>query len=414
MILRAEDKLVDFKCSFGDLLCASYEQQANWAADATNWLAGVALGGQGFSPESSLWTAATGEAGQWLGMAIIVMAITFTVGIAGGSLMQRPDTIKRTLLATFASLPAFYFSYFFIGEGLKAIDDFSDGILARLTGAEGFGQMIESLFQAEASYGSGMALVAPPIGRMLVTIVIMAIAMLFIAVAMAFRDFVLMILIAFGPLAFALMPARGAKDEWFRRWLSAVAAMALARPLILGTVALVMAGFRDTETIWSSAGLSLAIGFVISAFMPVLAYGFFQWMGAGGGGDDIGQRAAGQSSQKTQQVISSVTRRIPKGGGGGRGAAPSAAPRQSANSNGSSKTPKGDGGGGKSAQSRPGEGPASTGRLEGGKPGKTGKPSTPSQGTREAPATPKPSSTPKPPPRPSERPAPQVPREPRR
>lgn len=411
MMFRAEDRIVDFKCSFGDILCASYEQQANWAADAINWLAGVALGGQGFSPESSLWTAATGEAGQWLGMSIIVMAITFCVGLAGGALMQRPDTIKRTLLATFASLPAFYFSYFFIGEGLKAIDDFSDGILARLTGAEGFGQMIEALFEAEASYGAGMALASPPIGRMLVTIVIMAIAMFFIAVAMAFRDFVLMILIAFGPLAFALMPARGANDEWFKRWLSAVAAMALARPLILGTVALVMAGFRDTGSIWSSAGLSLAIGFVISAFMPVLAYGFFQWMGAGGGGDDIGKRAADQSSQKTQQVISSMTRRIPKGGGGGRGAAPSAAPRQPVPSNGSSKTSNGEGGGGKQAQPRPGEGPASSGRLDG---GKSGKPSTPSQGTREAPTTPKPSSTPKSPPRPSERPAPQVPREPRR
>lgn len=413
MLLRAEDKLVDFQCSFGDVFCSGIEMMAGWAADAINWLASMALGGQGFSPGSSLWTAATGEASQWLGMAIFVMFITCTVALAGGAVMQRPDTIKRALLATFASLPAFYFSYFFIGEGLKVIDEFSDGILARLTGVDGFGQLIESLFQAEATYAGAATLAAPPVGRMLITIIIMAIGIFFVMGAMAFRDFVLMILIAFGPLAFALMPARGASDEWFKRWLSAVTAMALARPLILGTLALIMAGFRDTDSIWSGEGLSLAIGFVIAAFMPVLAYGFFQFMGGGGGGDDIGQRAAGQSSQKTQQLVSSVSRRIPKGGGGGggaRGGAPSSTSRQSTSSTTTQKTSTSDGGA-KSPQTRPGEGPASTGRFDGGKPGK---PSVPPRSTGEAPAPPKSTSKPRLTPPPGERPAPQVPREPRR
>lgn len=409
MLVRAEDKLVNFECGVGDLVCGSMEQAANWTADTINWLANWSLGAQSFRPGDDLWNTAVDEAGIWLGMAIFVMMITFIVGIAGGALLQRPDVIKRTILATLASLPAFYFSFFIVGQGLQIIDEFSAGILDRLTGEGGFAGMIERVFSGQANWtaGSITTLVgAPPVGQMMLVLVILALGLLFITFAMAFRDFVLMILIAFAPLGFVLLPAKGMDDVWMKRWMSAVTAMALAKPLILGTLVLVMAGFQNLESIWSGAGLSMSIGVVITAFMPILAYSFFQFMGGGTGGDDVGQRAGAVTSQKTQQVVSSVGRRIPNGarsGGGGPAPAPKGSSGGSAVSRKQSQPqPAGEQKGG---GSRPGQGPAARGHFD------TGAPGTQQQ---TPPASPRaPSSRTSPPPR-QVRPEPRVPEGPKR
>lgn len=421
MLFRAEDKLVDFECGVADLMCGSMEQAANWTADAINWLANWSLGAQSFRPGDDLWNTAVDEAGVWLGMAILVMMITFIVGVAGGALLQRPDVIKRTLLATLASLPAFYFSFFMVGQGLQIIDEFSAGILDRLSGDGGFAGMIERLFSAQANWGAATAATAvgaPPVGQMMLVLVVMALGLMFITFAMAFRDFVLMILIAFAPLAFVLLPAKGMDDVWMKRWMSAVTAMALAKPLILGTLMLVMAGFKNLESIWSGAGLSLGIGVVITSFMPILAYSFFQFMGGGAGGDDVGQRFGTVTSQKTQQVVSSAARRIPngpRGGGGPAPAAPGAAGRGSTAGGGGSGNPQAApaaSSGQHSGGGRPGQGPAANGRLEGapqGSPPKQPAPASP----QPAPSAPREGSRPQTPPRPP-RSEPRVPEAPKR
>ncbi|MFD5600793.1 hypothetical protein ACFWHR_12155 [Leucobacter sp. NPDC058333] len=376
MLARAEDELVDFECGVADLLCGSMEDAGNWVADAIKWLADTALGSQSFRPGDALWNTAQAETGRWLGMAILVMAITFIVGLAGGAVLQRPDLIKRTVLATAASLPAFYFSYFIVGQGLLVIDEFSGGLLDRLTGKGGFATMIETLFSGQANWGAhtvGTIVGAPPVAQMMLVLGVMACGLFFIMFAMAFRDFVLMILVAFAPLAFVLLPAKGTSDDWMKRWMSAVTAMALAKPLILGTLVLVMAGFGKVETIWSGAGLSLAIGVFITAFMPILAYSFFQWMGGGGGGDHVGERAGGEAKQKTQKVVSAVGRRLPNGKGGGGGRGSGSTPPKNSTKTGSSSTSSSTGAGTKQGgtgkppvkDARPGQGPAAAGTFGG-------------------------------------------------
>lgn len=397
MIARMEDKLVDFECGVADFMCGTSEQVSNWVADLINWLAKTALGAQSFRPGDELWNTAQDETGMWLGMAIFVMMITFTVGIAAGAVMQRPDLIKRTVISSIESLPAFYFAYFIVGQGLQIIDEFSGGILERLTGAGGFAGMIEKLFSAQANWGAqaGLSVIgAAPVGQMMLILIIMCVGLLFITFAMAFRDFVLMILIAFAPLAFMLLPGKGLSDEWMKRWMSAVTAMALAKPLILGTLVLVMAGFGKIETIWSGAGLTLAIGVFITAFMPILAYSFFQFMGGGTGGDEVGQRMGGMATQRTQRGVSFGGRRMPNGGGGGAPKPVQGAPKSQATSaGGGGAKPGANGADQKSQGARPGQGPAAGGRLG---------------AAAAAPGQKPPVSQP-----PSPRPAPQIPRGPK-
>ncbi|GAA1622016.1 hypothetical protein [Leucobacter chromiireducens] len=414
MIARAEDPLVNFECGLTDFLCASMEDTANWTVSAINWLAELSLGGQGFRPGNELWNTAQSEAGVWLGMAIFVMFITFIVGIAAGAVMQRPDLIKRTALASIAALPAFYFSYFIVGQGLQIIDEFSAGILARLTGEGGFAGMFETLFAGQANWGAhtiGAAVGAAPVMQMMMVLVIMFIGLFFITFAMAFRDFVLMILITFAPLAFVLLPGKGNGDEWVKRWMSAVTAMALAKPLILGTLILVMAGLGSVDSILSGEGLTLAIGLFITAFMPILAYSFFQFMGGGAGGDEVGQRAGSSAVQKTQRVVSSAGRRIPNGGGGGRSGGGQPQPASSPAVSGSSGAPStpgtkpGAGGSPPTQPERPGQGPAADGRF-GGQPSVPEPRSTDPSPGATPPSSPSPTPSPEPGPRGGNAPSP--------
>lgn len=343
-------------------------------ASATGWVAEAALGGQGISPGSDMWNTAIDQAGLWLGLAVVVMFITATVGIAGGAISGRGDIVKRTILGTFLSFPATMFAYFVVGKGLEVTDDVSELLLARLTGTdEGFGALITAMlagtsgWAALESVGTG----GVPIFRTLLILVGLFIGVLFIMAAMAFRDFVLMLLIAFAPLAFVLLPAKGG-GTWVKRWVGAVTAMALARPLILGTLALVFAGLKEVGTIWTPAGFSLLIGFGIAAFMPLMAYSFFQFLGGGEGGDQVGQRAVGSVSQMGQRgrmaVQSQGTKGRSQAGGSGQAGVPGQA-GSPASSGGSRGVGAGGstGGGAQSAPrksgGRPGEGPASGGSL---------------------------------------------------
>ncbi|NLA66257.1 MAG: hypothetical protein GX862_10165, partial [Leucobacter sp.] len=302
----AEDKIVDFTCDPLDFICKNYESTANGLADAANWMADFALGGQEFATGGAMWNTATDQAGLWLGMAVIVMIITATVGFATAAIAGRGDLVKRTLFGTLLSFPATLFAYFIVGKGLDVIDEFSEGLLASITDDYGgFGAVIEAMFRdevtmlavAETAVGAGATLYV----RVLIVVLAIFIGVLFITVAMAFRNFVLMLLIAFAPLAFVLLPAKGG-GTWVKRWLAAVVAMALAKPLMLGTLALVLAGFREIGTVWTPAAIYLLIGLLITAFMPLMAYSFFQFIGGdGGAGDQVGQRVGSSTTQKVQQ-----------------------------------------------------------------------------------------------------------------
>lgn len=323
MILAADDLKVDFGCSPLDIYCKAFDFVGNGLASSIGWLADGALGNQKFAPGTGLWDSAISEAGPWLGIAVLVMVITSVVGIAGGAIMGRSDMIKRAVVMSLVSFPATMFAYFIVGEGLLVIDEISAGLLERLTGSQdGFGGVIRALFKSDSAHILGTVAQGAPsmIGKMILVLVALFLGVLVIALAMAFRDFVLMLLIAFAPLAFVLLPAKGG-GTWVRRWVSAVTAMALAKPLILGTLILVMSALGKVDTIWSAEGVSLMIGFLIAAFMPIMAYSFFSFMGGGAGGDQVGTQAGQVAARSSQQVTHAATNAarvgITKGAGGG-------------------------------------------------------------------------------------------------
>lgn len=340
--IAADNFTANYECALTDPLCHATEKLSTWMGGIVLWLAESTLGGEGFRPGTSLWDTALSQSSIWLGLAVLVMMLTGIVGITAGAVMLRPDFIKRTIVGTLLAFPATIFAYFMVGEGLRVMDDLSTGLLDRLGGQDGFSAFIGTALTGDSSFekGSKVALAISSggggpqmIGQAVIVLVILLLGVLMIAFAMAFRNFVLLLLIAFAPLAFVLLPAQGG-GTWVKRWIAAVTAMALAKPLTIGVLGLVMAGFSNAGTIWSATGFASLIGLFIAAFMPIMLYSFFQFIGGdGGGGDQVASRA-GQTIQSAPQQAA-MMRRGGRGGGapgaaGAAGAAGSAAGKATA------------------------------------------------------------------------------------
>ncbi|MDI6022643.1 hypothetical protein QBL02_03695 [Leucobacter sp. UT-8R-CII-1-4] len=343
------------------------------------WLTENVLGGQEFQPGTSLWNTAIEQANVWLGLSIMVMIITAIVAMGVGMILGRPDLIKRTLIGTFLSVPATFFAFFAVGEGLKLVDEVSDGMLSSLTSeGGGFPAFIKSIakqFQAGADgtlagnlwAGGNFATGGNVTGPVTFAVFLLTIGVVLIGCTMAFRNFVLLILIAFAPLAFVLLPSKGG-EVWVQRWITTTLALVLAKPLTYGVLVMVLAIFKPADvSVFSFTGLVGLIGLVISAFMPMMAYSFFSFIG-GATADGAGKEAAMKMKMTGQTVtrnFQSVGRGVFSGGRGGTSPGRQAAPQPSggASKSGGTAAPnppgKGAEGGGSSGAPRPGAGAGS-------------------------------------------------------
>ncbi|WP_217132358.1 hypothetical protein [Leucobacter chinensis] len=333
------------------------EKTGNGLADMINWLAEIVLVPSALDQEGGLWETAMSEAGVWLGLSLMLSLAVLIIGLSVALVKQRKDLILRAIFGGFGTFPATMFAWWLVYQALAVVDEFASHFTDALTGEEGDGS-IGSLFQmfdGEANWTNGivstLAPVSNPIFRMLLLMIMLAIGLIFVFVALAFRDFVLLLLIAFAPLAFVVLPLKNG-DVWLKRWASAVIAMVLAKPLILGTLKLVIRGFGNVDSLWSPQGMSLAIGLVIVSFMPLMLFTFFNFVGGSDSGDQVGSRAAQGAKQQVQRVPHMVPGRFRGSGGGSSGG----------NSGGGSPKPgpsSSGAGGGAPSGSKPGKGSSS-------------------------------------------------------
>lgn len=319
-----DDLVVDFKCNPLDVFCSVMQTQTNWLADVVNSLAEAALGDRAILSGGLLDTAAD-QAGMWLGLSVVMMILTSIVGFAVGAVLQRPDMIRRTLFGTLLSFPATMVAFFVAGEALGFVDEVSAGLLEGLTGTEGFAAVITRLMSHSSGQPGVDALATWSPGKAMFVLAVLAVGVVMLAVAMAFRDFAVLLLIAFAPLAFVLLPIRGG-EVWVRRWASALTAAILAYPLMLGALQLVCAGFARLDTIWSMATITLSIGLGLVSFLPLAAFSFFSFMAGGGAGDEVGRMAAQKASHQVQRVSHQVQQVLRGGRGGSAAAGGSGAP----------------------------------------------------------------------------------------
>ena len=312
---------IDFECSMIDFFCKNTETAAETLAQGANWLSQEILSESALEADGALWDVAAGEAGWWLGFAIAIMMMTSMIGITLAIVRQRPDLVKRVGMGRLMLVPAVMFSYWAVQQGLILTDYASDMLIERADVSQ-----LMLVFSGQGPYWSQAVVQQANQVSMIIVFVLFFIGLLFIAVALAFRDFVLLLLIAFAPLAYILLPFENGMT-WVKRWAAVVVAMLLTKPLIIGTLSLLFAGFGAIASVFSFQALSLGIGMIITAFMPLMAMSFFSFIGGSDASDQVGGRAAASAAAPVKRGLHAIPR-VRTGAAGAAGAAGRSSHRQ--------------------------------------------------------------------------------------
>lgn len=287
---------VDFECNFTDFLCTGYESVAQGLSWFLDWLAKNTLGNNDLAPGTGLWDTAIGEVGMWFGIAIVVSLGIATIGIMRGTLQLGGRGTWVTLLGILSGIPATYLALTLGGALLDWSDQISDYLLTRIGGPDGFVNVIRNA-QAAGVDGTMGEVIKGTVGFVptVAMLLIMSLGILFMNVALAFRNFVIMILIAFSPLAFMAVTMQGGWSM-ARKWAMTGIALLMAKPLMFGVLAMVLSGAKGS-TLFSAGTLTLAVGMFITAFLPIMVFSFFNFLGDAGGGDHVASAAAAQASK---------------------------------------------------------------------------------------------------------------------
>lgn len=408
---RLEDTAeIDFECQPLDPVCHIFETQTKGLSEFLSWVADITIGNHSIAPGSKLWDSAIGETGYWFGIAIIVSLAMLSVGVVRGVFQ---GDMKWPIIGVLAGIPSTYFAVTVGGALLEVTGKISADLLDRLGGGKGFAAVIRSTMQVGTGndYGGALLSVAG-VGfmPMLILILVLIIGMIVLNFALAFRNFAIMILIAFSPLAFMGVTTKGG---WglAKKWMNVGLALLIAEPLMFGLLAMIL---RATEgaTLFDGGSLTLAIGLFMTAFMPLMVVKFFDFIGAdAASGDQAGSQMGRSVGQGSRSVIQSVSAGRagasgPRGGGGaaarGGGGAPSSGGSSGGSTGGASTSSAGAGSAGKPGGQGSGGKPGGNGNQGSpGTPGGNGTPSSPSRGggapqgkSSTAPQTPTPKAPP--------------------
>ncbi|MDX2377704.1 hypothetical protein M4I32_12920 [Microbacterium sp. LRZ72] len=334
--------VVAYGCSFGDVLCASFENFGRGMAIATTGMMyAVALNMQ-FDTSSLLWTAAVGEWSFWQWAILIIvfgaMVWAVTAAVVSGDREQLVSAIVRSFIA----IPAVPLTLWLTGHLLNTVDEMTWYVMNR----EGPIALFSTLQSVMWAGGQANYFFAVIIHGLLM------VGMLLLMLVFAFRNVVLAALIAVGPVAWMIFPVRGIGPQWVIRYVSAVVVLLLTGPLTVGFVTLIINGLADVRTIWDPQSWPLLIGLVLVAFAPFAIFGLFSFVG-GVAADSLGS-ALGSGARRVggnaARSVASVPTRL--------GGSPAGIP--SGSRGGASPRPPSRAGAGGSARPGGADGPAGT------------------------------------------------------
>lgn len=397
-----EDTLeIDFDCTPIDLACQVFETQTKGMSEFLAWVADITIGNHSIAPGSKLWDSAIGESGYWFGIAIIVSLGILSVGIVRGVFQA---DMKWPIIGVLAGIPSTYFALTLGGALLEISELISKDLLDRLGEGEGFAAAIRTTMQVGTGSDAGGALLqVAGVGflPMMILMLVLILGMIMLNFALAFRNFAIMILIAFAPLAFMGVTTKGG---WglAKKWFSVGLALLIAEPLMFGLLAMILRATKGA-TLFDGGSLTLAIGMFMTAFMPLMVVKFFDFLGADAvSADQAGSQLGRGASQGSRNVVRTV---FPgkSGAAGARGGG--AAARGGGGTAGSNRAPGSPGGGngkpgaaGSQGAGKPGKSGSNGGS---GKPGSSGSPGSqrrgggaPQGGGNRSPETPKPKTKP--------------------
>lgn len=310
---------INFGCQFADVQC---EAMQSIGQNVGSWVAqniANVFDATAFNTSSTLWSVATNMSGFWWTIIGFFVLGAGAIGMTAAAITGKWRLFLRAIIGVGGTFAATFTAIYVLGKVLNIVDGLDAPILAFGTSSGGFQQTIMKLM-VPPSAGAGSAIA----GGFSAVIAILALAggLVVLAFVNSIRDLGLEVLVAFAPLAFALLGLK-IGGLWVRRWVSAVFALVITKPLTLGLVVLSMNGAGAIGSLYTIQALPILIGFFMSFFMPFVAFGMFSFIGgaAAGATEAIGQRmgshakAAGRTAMRSAR---STTGSL--GASGGRGA----------------------------------------------------------------------------------------------
>lgn len=293
---------VDFGCSFGDVVCAAFQNWGRSASALAAMLMYLVLGNTQFTVGGSLWNAAADEWSFWAWATMIVLLASIIWAITSAVVSRERDQLVGALVRSFVAVPAVAMTFWLTGHLVQAVDGLMLYIVNRHSGFPGLFSTMQSVMWAggQAGYVLGF-----------VIFVLVAIGMLLLLAVFLFRNVALAALLMVGPIAWMLFPARAVGPQWVVRYISALAVLLLTGPLTISFFSLIVRGLATVHTIWDPAAWPYVVGLVLIAFAPFAVFGLFSFMGSvavDAVGSRLGSHAAAIGTRTARTAASIPTR----------------------------------------------------------------------------------------------------------
>lgn len=296
--------LVNYGCSLGDVVCATFENAGRGMALGATGTMFLVAANMRFDTSTLLWDAAVNEWSFWQWAILIVTFGAMVWAVAAAAISGDRDELVGALVRSFIAIPAVPITLWATGHLLNAIDEMTWYIMSR-SGPDALFSTLQSVMWAggQANYFFAFLIHG-----------LLLLGMFLLMLVFAFRNIVLAALIMVGPVAWMMFPIRGVGPQWVVRYVSAVAVLLLTGPLTIGFVTLIINGLAGVKTIWDPQSWPMLVGLVLVAFAPFAIFGLFSFVGAVAA-DGVGSRLGSHGGRMAAGAASTAVR-IPTRMGG--------------------------------------------------------------------------------------------------
>lgn len=278
---------IDFQCG-PDVAC---KLQQDIAASTTQMaLENIrgAMNNTAFTTDGAFWVGATTEFSWWRWAVVLVTVVAMAWGITLGLLKQDGPMVRSAVIGGILAWPAAELSVWTLGHLLNVSELLTQAVMGANSSGSFDAQLAE--LANSGTYDEQTAVVWSSL--------ILALGSFVLTFVFAFRNLALMVLVAFAPLAFMLAPVRPGV-RIITVWASAVLALIITKPLTMGLLSLILTTGGEMESLWVPEALPLLFGIILTAFMPLVAFTLF---------DFVGTQAASSAEGAGRAVSGSVTR----------------------------------------------------------------------------------------------------------
>lgn len=298
----------DLSCQAGDIVDNLLVFFANTMSTMAWFMIQSAFTGSAGTIEDNEWSIATTMTSRWglvlLIVVVALVAVQMIIALAAGNVRQAISSFIAGILSWPTTLVAVWLTVVLTG----ATDRLTLGILG--SGGESAGGLMGAFMEGVETLPLGeLEKTGSKAFLLAIMMLIVMIAALVLSLMLAFRNFALICLVGFSPIAFMAMPLSFIRS-WAGKWAQAVAALILAKPIAAGMLVLAVDLTAGADGIYQ--WLVGIVAMVMAAFAPVITLRLFSFMGAetaasyGGQGQAVMTNAASGAARGGRALVSAV------------------------------------------------------------------------------------------------------------